>query len=180
MEQIWDNLKIAIIIVAALAPVVIVILAIRSRRIKKHLTSQYQTNQKLVEKRIEVYERIGPKFNDILSFFCYTGNWNEMTPMDIMQLKRELDKEIQIHTPVFSEELNEKYNALMQLCFVAFTGWEHNEKIKSLYELRRDNNPDWKDDWATFFDTNNVVEGVLVKERHDNLMAFFKQDIDLQ
>ena len=179
MEQIWDNLKIAITIVAAVGPVVIAILAIRFSRLKKRLSSQYETNQKLIQKRIEVYDRVGPKFNDIVSFFCYTGNWKDLTPEDIMTLKRDLDKEIQINMPHFSDELIEKYNALMQLCFVAFTGWEHNEKIKSLYELRKDNNPNWKDDWIPFFDTNNVVEGVLVKERYDNLMAFFKQDLNM-
>jgi hypothetical protein len=180
MEEIWNSLQIAIIIVAAVSPIVIIILAIRFSRIKKRLLTQYQSNQKLVEKRIEVYDRMGPKLNDILSFFCYTGNWKELAPPDIMELKRDLDKDIQIHMPHFSGELSSMYNAFMQLCFVAHTGWEHSEKIKSLYEMRQENTPGWLDDWISYFDTNNVVEGVLVKERYDNLVAFFKKDLHLQ
>jgi hypothetical protein len=163
---------------AALGPVVIVILAIRLSRIKKRLLNQYQNNQKLIEKRIEVYERISPKINDIVSFLCYTGNWNEFTPMDIMQLKRELDKDIQSSIPLFSENLSKQYNSLMQYCFVTYTGWEHNEKIKSLYALRQQNNPAWNDDWIPFFDTKNVVEGVKVKERHDELLAYFTRELN--
>ena len=34
----------------------------------------------------------------------------------------------------------------MRLCFVSFSGWEHDEKIKSLYELRQENNIEWNDD----------------------------------
>jgi hypothetical protein len=179
MEQLPNSLQIAIVIVALAAIVVIIIQAIRFSRIKKQLLTQYQSNQKLVEKRIEVYERMGPKLNDIVSFFCYTGNWKELAPPDIMELKRELDKDIQIHTALFSDELISTYNALMQLCFVAHTGWEHNEKIKSLYELRQEKTPGWLDVWIPYFDTNNVVEGVLVKERYDDLLAFFKKDIHL-
>lgn len=180
MEDTWNSLQIAIIIVAAVSLIVNLILAIRTSRIKKQLLKQYQSNQKLVEKRIEVFERMGPKLNDILSFFCYTGNWKELAPPDIMQLKRELDKDIQIHASHFSDELIPTYNAFMQLCFVAHTGWEHNEKIKSLYELRQEQTSGWLDSWIPYFDTNNVVDGVQVKERYDKLLAFFKKDLHLQ
>lgn len=172
-DQIWNSLKIVIIIFAALAPVIIIFLIIRFNRIKKSLINQHQTNQKLIEKRINIYDRLGPKLNDILCFFSYTGNWKELRPADIMQLKRELDKEININTPLFSDDLNSKYNSFMQVCFVAHSGWEHEEKIKTLFELRQENSPEWSDDWIPFFDTNNVVEGITVKERYDELMESF-------
>lgn len=176
-EQFLSTLKIAVILVAILAPVIIVFLVQRFKRIKKRLIDQHQTNQKLVEKRIESYEQVGPKLNDILSFFSYTGNWKEQSPTDIMKLKKELDKEINISTPLFSDDLGKKYDSLMQVCFVSHSGWEHKEKIKSLYELRQEHNVDWSDEWIPFFDTNNVVEGITVKERYDELMAYFKKEM---
>jgi len=176
-DQIWESLKIVIILIAALAPLVIAFLAIRFNRIKKRLVKQYETNQITLEKRIEIYDRIGPKLNDILSFFCYTGNWKELSPVDIMELKRELDKDINTNTPLFSDDLSKSYNSFMQLCFVAFTGWEHNEKIKSNYALRQEHNPEWSDAWIPFFDTNNVVEGIKIKERYDDLMVAFKKEL---
>ena len=178
-DQIWNSLKIVIILIAALAPFIIAIQALRFKRIKKSLINEHQTNQRLVEKRIEIYEQIGPKLNDILCFYSYNGNWNELSPIAIMKLKKELDKEININTPLFSDDLSEKYNSFMQVCFVSFSGWEHEEKIKSLYTLRQDNNPDWNDDWIPYFDTNNVVDGIQVKERYDELMACFKKELSL-
>ena len=177
--QIWESLKIPILIVAVLGPVIIVILAIRFSRFKKRLIGQYQSNQKLIEKRIEVYERIGPKLNDLLGFFCYTGDWKDFTPMDIMRLKRELDKEITINTPLFSDDLHERYDAFVRLCFVAHAGWEHQEKIKSQFAMRKEHMAEWNEEWVPFFDTNNVVEGIKMKERYDELMEYFKKEVNI-
>ena len=71
-EQIWNSLKIPITIIAALSPFVIAFLVFRYKRIIKGLDEAYQSNQKLVEKRIEIYDRIGPKLNDLFCFYCYT------------------------------------------------------------------------------------------------------------
>jgi len=176
-DQIWDNLKSAVIIIAALGPVIIIFLAIRFNLVKKRLISQYQSNQRLIEKRIEVYDQIGPKLNDMLSFFRYTGNWKELTPVDILRLKREVDMEINSKTALFSDELVTKYESFMTLCIVSHSGWEHEEKIKSLYELRQLNNLEWSREWIPFFDTNNVIEATTLKERFDELTACFKKEM---
>lgn len=176
IQQIWNSLKIVIIIVTVLAPIIVVFLVLRFNRIKKGLINQHQTNQKLMDKRLEIYDQIGPKLNDILCFFSYTGNWKELTPMGILGLKRELDKALSIYTPLFSDSLSQSYNSFMHACFVSFTGWEHEEKIKSLYQLRQEHQPDWNDNWIPFFDTKNVSDGTIVRERYDKLMACFKLD----
>jgi len=179
-EQVWDNLKTAVIIIAVLGPVIIIFLTIRINRMKKHLISQYQSNQKLIEKRIEIFDQIGPKLNDMFSFFSYTGNWKELTPVDILRLKRELDMEINIKTALFSDELITKYTSFMTLCFVSHSGWEDEERIKSLYELRQLNNLEWSREWIPLFDTNNVVEATTLKERYNELIASFKKEMILQ
>lgn len=59
---------------------------------------------------------------------------------NIIRLKKELDKDINIYTPLFSNDLSGKYLDFIHLCFVSFSGWEHKEKIKSLYEIRQEQN----------------------------------------
>lgn len=76
---------------------------------KKTLIKQDRSNQGIVEKRLEIFHMVGPRLNDILCFFSYTGNW--------------------------------------------------------------------KDDWISFFDTNNVVDGIMVKEGYDALKACFRKDL---
>jgi len=178
-EQIWNSLKIAIMIIAALAPFIIAFLVIRFNRTIKRLNNKHQTNQRIVEKRIEIYDRIGPKLNDLISFYCYSGNWKEITPIAIIRLKKELDKDINIYTPIFSNDLSKKYTDFIHLCFVSFSGWEHKEKIKSSYEIRQEHNVEWKDDWIQFFDTNNVIEAIKMKESYNELMEYVKKDLGL-
>lgn len=178
-EQLWTSLKIAVIIVAVLGPVIITFLIIRYKKIIKGLKQEHQTNQGIIEKRIEVYDRMGSKLNDLLCFYCYSGNWKELTPMDILRKKMELDKDINTYSPIFSDELSKKYGAFIQLCFVSFTGWDHKEKIKSLVELRQEHNEEWNDDWIPMFDTNNVVEATKMRERYDDLIGYFKREMTL-
>ena len=176
-DQIWNSLKIPISILAVLAPIIIAFLVFRYKRIIKDLEKKHRSNQKIVEKRLEIYDRIGPKLNDIFCFYCYNGNWKEISPLDIVRLKKELDKDINVSNPVFSTHLSEKYADFMRLCFVSFSGWEHDEKIKSLYELRQENNIEWNDDWIQFFDTNNVVEAIKLKEKYEALLESVKKDL---
>ena len=178
-EQIWSSLKIPIMIIAALAPIIIVFLVIRYNRIIKGLNKKHQTNQKIVEKRIEIYDRIGPKLNDILSFFCYSGNWKDLTPMDMMRLKKELDQDINTYAPLFSDDLSKKYSDLIHMCFVSHSGWEHEEKIKSLYEIRQEHYVEWNDDWIPYFDTNNVVEAIKLREAHNELKDYFQSTFNM-
>jgi len=178
-EQIWNSLKIPIMIIAALAPIIIVFLVIRYNRIIKVLNRKHQTNQKIIEKRIEIYDRIGPKLNDILSFYCYSGNWKDLTPMDMMRLKKELDANINTYAPVFSDDLSTKYTGFIHLCYVSHSGWEHKEKIKSLYEIRKEHMLEWNDDWIPFFDTNNVVEAIKLREAHNELKDYFQKELAL-
>lgn len=177
--QTWTGLEITTLVIVTLTPIMIAFLAFRFNRIIKRLEKQW-SNQKIIEKRIEIYDRIVPKLNDILCFYCYIGNWKEITPIDIMKLKSELDKDITISAPLFSHDLITKYNDFNTLCFISFTGWEHDAKIKSLYGHRQEHNIEWNEDWIQYFDTKNVVEPTTMKKRYNDLMECFKRDLILQ
>jgi hypothetical protein len=133
----------------------------------------------MVEKRIEIYDRIGPKLNDILSFFCYSGNWKDLTPIEMMRLKKELDQDINTYAPLFSDDLSKKYFGFIHLCFVSHSGWEHEEKIKSLYEIRQEHMVEWNDDWIPYFDTNNVVEAIKLRDAHNELKDYFQSTFNM-
>ena len=176
-DQLWGNLLIAVLVLAVLTAVIVAVLAFRFSRIIKGMKKKQWSNQKLVEKRMEVFGRMAPKLNDIYCFFCYVGNWTGLTPPDIVRLKRDLDRDMNIYAKLFSEELSEKYRSFMLLCFVSKSGWEHDEKIKSSYDLRQEKCAEWDEEWKQYFDTNNVVEGTRIKERYDELTDSFKEDL---
>jgi len=176
-DPIWRSMEIVAMFLALLTPVIMVYLAVRFSRSLKRMTEKQWSNQKIVEKRLEIYDKMVPKLNDLYCFYCYIGNWNEISPMGVLRIKKELDKDMNIYTSLFSEDLSKKYAGFKQLCFVSMSGWEQDEKIKSYYELRQQNNADWKDGWIQYFDTNNVVEAIKIKERYDELIEAFKEDL---
>jgi len=176
-EPLWRSLAWAAMFLAILTLILVAYLAIRFSRSLKRLSKKHWSNQKIVEKRIEIYDKMVPKLNDLYCFFCYIGNWNELSPLVILRVKKELDKDMNVYASLFSENLANKYAAFKQLCFVSMSGWEQDEKIKSYYELRQQNNVDWQDGWIQYFDTNNVVEAIKIKERYEELIDSFKEDL---
>ena len=176
-EQLWNSLEIAKLLISTLTPIVIAFLAFRFNKIIKRLDKKQWTNQKIVEKRIEIYDKIVPKLNDLLCFYCYVGNWKDISPIDVIRLKRELDKEINIYAPLFSNPLIEKYNDFIHLCFKSFTSWGHDAKIKSLYGHRKEHNSKWDEKWVVCFDTENVIEPKDIRIKYTDLMETLKKDL---
>jgi hypothetical protein len=176
-EQIWNSLEIAKLVISILTPIIIAFIAFRFNKIIKRLDKQQWTNQKIVEKRIEIYDKIVPKLNDMLCFYCYIGNWKDISPMDVIRLKRKLDKEINIYAPLFSNSLIEKYYEFIHLCFKSFSGWGQDAKIKSLYENRQEHNKKWEENWIEYFDTNNVTDPKILRDNYSEMMDTFKKDL---
>ena len=178
-DPLWGTVVLAGLILAILTPIIMAFLAFRFSKTLKGMNKKQWSNQKIVEKRIMIYDKMVPKLNDLICFYCYIGNWSEISPQTVLRLKRELDKDMNIYASLFSDELSKKYLEFKQLCFVSPSGWEQDEKIKSYYELRQQNIPDWDNAWNQYFDTNNVIEAIKIRERYDTLIEAFKEDLIL-
>ncbi|MEN8203158.1 MAG: hypothetical protein ABFS28_11225 [Bacteroidota bacterium] len=176
-EQFWIGLEIARLIISLLAIIVIIYLVSRTTRIVVELNKKQKTNSRIIKKRIDIYDRVVTRIYDLFCFYCYVGNWTEITPLDIQRLKRELDKDMNVYATLISGELIKEYNDFMQLCFISSTGWEHDVKIKALYEMRQEHNKEWKDDWIRQFDQKNVTDAVKMKERYNELIISFKKEL---
>ena len=131
-------------------------------------------HDKILEKRITVYTGTIAKLYDILCFYLYIGNWVEVSPVDLIRLKVELDKHTHTYAPLFPDELIQKIEEFSKLCFIIPSGWEHDVKIKSLYELRARHHLAWEESWSDYFDTKNVVEATKLKEKYKDLIESFK------
>jgi hypothetical protein len=177
--KLWNSLEIVKLAIAVLTPIIIAFIAFRFNKILKRVEKQQWTNQKIIEKRIEIFDLIVPKLNDLFCYFCYIGNWKEISPLEIIEIKRKLDKEINIYSPLFSEGLAQKYNDLIEFCFETFTSWGEDAKIKSLYENRKLYGKRWEDNWKNYFNKMDVKDVTLIKEKYYDLMNFLKNDLDI-
>jgi hypothetical protein len=190
VKPIWNSLEIVKIAVSFLTPLLIAVLAYWfNQRIKKWEKVQW-TNQKIVEKRIELYDEMVPKLNDLFCFYCFIGNWKDITPEKVIALKRELDKKMYVYAPLFSKELLEKYNEFIEECFETFSGWGRDASIKSLFKRRKEFCKTWDDKWDTIFSQNyitsrktddNKVENDLrqIKSKYLSLLVEFKNSLEI-
>ena len=85
-----------------LTPAAVAALGYYSTRVLKRFEHFQWRNQRLIEKRIAIYDSIAPDLNDLLCYFTYVGCWKELAPPDVVALKRSIDKKIYLAAPIFS------------------------------------------------------------------------------
>lgn len=76
----WTWLEVAKIASSLLIPITIVALGIYVHRITKQFEHRQWRSQKLIEKRLAIYDDLAPQFNDLLCYFTYVGCWRDFDP----------------------------------------------------------------------------------------------------
>jgi hypothetical protein len=174
------------LVIETMTPIIVLIFGIKINKILKKQESVFWTNQKILEKRLEIYDKVIFKLNDIYCFHCYIGNWKELNPFDIIEHKRNLDKIMNSYAPLFINGLLNNYDIFMEECYTTFSGWGNDPKIKSLYIQRENHNKKWEKTWKEMFDYENIKtdkdEKQSInnkKEKYKILMESFKENLDI-
>lgn len=179
MESSWNSLEIVKLIIEALTPIIGGIIAWRLAKIGKDLESKQWTDRKIIEKRLEVYEKVVPALNDLYCFFMYVGNWKEITPPQAIDIKRMLDKNMHIYTHLFNNNLFNLYQNFINQCFQTYTGKGHDAKLKTDFTKRAKFTSDWQAKWEIFFSSNSTSDSSSIKESYNILLVFFRKELEL-
>ncbi len=151
MNDQWNSLEVARISVSLLTPIVVVTVGfLFNKRLKGFERNQW-TNQRIVDKRLEIYDKLVPLLNEILCFHCYIGNWKEIPPTNAIQYKRTLDKYMSIYKPLFDTDVWSAYNKFIHVCFEASTEWGNDATIRSSYSRRAEHCGGWSAEWNGLF-----------------------------
>src|SRR6478609_946257 len=144
----WNSLEVAKLVVAAATPVFVVIVGFWLNRRLKSLEQAQWSQQKVIERRIVAYDELAKPLNQILCFFCYVGTWKEITPPDLVKIKRDLDQKAHISAPLFDQNFLIYYNHIMDICFSTFGTWGEDAKLKTLPDRREQiSGSSWKKEW---------------------------------
>ena len=152
----WTSLEIAKLMIGVLTPMSVAILGALISRHMKRLDLAQWTNQQIIEKRIAVYDAIAPELNKLLCFHGFIGYWKTVSPVDVIEAKRELDKKLNIYRHVFEDEVYESYQKFIHALFETYTEKGHDAKILALIEgIDGDRKTDcafaWKEEWSAWF-----------------------------
>lgn len=173
----WNWLEAAKLFASLLIPIAVAAFGVYVHRVTKRFEHLQWRSQKLIEKRLAVYDDLAPLFNDLLCYFTYVGNWRELDPPDVVLLKRTVDKKVHLAAPLFTGEFFAASMDFQSLCFETYTGWGRDALLRTAFVRRREGClNDWKQEWDACFSIQ-VVEPNEIRHAYRRLMEAFAQDI---
>lgn len=175
----WNWLEAAKIVASVLTPLALAAVGIYVHRVTKRYEHGQWRSQKLVEKRLSVYEQLAPDLNDLLCYFTYVGCWKDLKPPAVVALKRSVDKKIYLAAPLFSPSFFQACMAFQNLCFETYNGWGEDALLRTAFERRREARSDWDSSWEKCF-SENVAQPNEIREAYTRAMEAFSEDIGVQ
>ena len=124
----WNSLEIVKIIIGIITPITIAGAgwwisdrATENAKVERNAAVERQEREtryeKVLEKRSQLWDQLGPKLNDIYAYLLYVGRWNELKPSDIIERELESNRIIFSFRPYFSEKFLNAYGAFMNNAF---------------------------------------------------------------
>lgn len=171
---------------AAIAvPIVVAVVGYRlNQRLKLWEASQWR-NQELIKARLQYFDRLAPMLNDLMCYYAFIGRWKEISPPEVVALKRDADRLFLSVAPLFSQRAVDAYQEFMALCFETHTGWGVDARIRSGFVRRRDAMRDrWNPEWETMF-SHSEHDAVMprdltaIREGYDSVLLALAEDIEL-
>ncbi|MBC8732614.1 hypothetical protein [Paraburkholderia sp. UCT2] len=171
----WNSLEVVKLIVGILTPFSVGAFGwFISRRLKRLELSQW-ANQKLIEKRLAIYDSAAPLLNQLLCFYTWVGHWKDVSPEDVIKAKRELDKIFNIYRHLFNDDIYQAYQSFIHALFETFAAPGRDAKIRSHiqgFDGDRTSHCSytWNPEWSQNFSNGNVVEKKEVRAQYFRLM----------
>jgi hypothetical protein len=145
-------------------------------RLTKRLEQSQWRNQKLIEKRIAVWDDVGPVLNDIYCYCMRIGAWKKFTPLEIIAKKREADKKVHLSRPYFSDGFFSRYVQPTRACFEMYQGHGIDAKLKTPLWEHQNANQAWDKSWDRLFHDKPSDDAALARD-YDALLHQVQIDL---
>ena len=181
----WNSLEVVKLMIGLLIPAAMLFVGIwMDRRIKEFEHRQW-SNQKVIEKRLEVYEKLTPQLNELMCYFVRVGSWKEHDPTEIVDMKRDMDKIAYIYAPLFSPEFLTRYNEYMGVCFAMYRGAGLDAQLRTECEHYReayvgadDDDGSWDNEWdACFTGPEEASERDDVRRAYQEMVSLIAREL---
>jgi len=179
---VWDSLEIAKLLLGLVTPLVVAVAGFYITKSMHKLEARSLVNQKIVEKRMMLFDIMAPIFNDLYCYFMRVGGWKELTPLDLIDKKRILDKQFYINKPLFSAEFESHYfRFILSDCFLAFSGHAKNARLRTRHFQYSDLG-NWRSEWIDCFveEESDICPVGRLKEDYNALMNQFATELGIE
>ena len=149
----WNSLEIAKLSVGALTPFTVAFVAwFLTAQSKK---SDYQRDDrvraqaydtaryaKLIEKRLALWDEIGPPLNSIYAYELEVGDWLSITAKQVVGFKRAADKVFYSYRLFFSDQFSSSYDVFMDAAFKTFNLIGQDARLRTSNINHQDEEPE--------------------------------------
>ncbi|KAA3616361.1 MAG: hypothetical protein DWQ05_11535 [Calditrichaeota bacterium] len=168
-----------------LLPVVLVFIGRRINASIKEIEHSHWANQKVIEKKLQLFDQIAPKLNDLYCFYLFIGRWKEITPADAIQLKRDLDRLVYTYQMILGNDLVEKYKFFMdKIAFHVYNKAGENARIigeisNKLGDRKTHADYEWLEVWDEAFYTESEFDSEIFKSEYFCVLGAFQKSLGL-
>ena len=143
----------------------------------KRLEASALMNQKIIERRLKVFDDMSPLLNDLYCYFRRIGHWRELSPPALISAKRTLDKTFYINRALFSVEFEAKYfSFIMDDCFKPYVGEHKNAQLRMDPKVHKEDEAhQWDPAWDALFvqTSDDVCSLKKIEMDYETLMQQF-------
>jgi hypothetical protein len=157
------------LIVSFITPVVVLIIGIWVKKAATDYERRASLNDKIIAKRVAIYDEIGKDLNDIFAYVVQVGQWKDFTPDVIVNKKRSVDKIMYMNRPYWSTAAFNAYKDFIQACFHTFNGIGEDAKIRAA-TIQYEQLPTWKEEWKSKWFHPDLSPCDEIFEKNDQLM----------
>lgn len=156
--------------VAALTPLVTGLVGVFVLRMGTRIETTRHLHQRLLSRRLDVFEEVAPKLNDIHCFYQAIGHWAELSPDEIIRRKRAVDRVLQVHRYLFGSEFWGAYQRFERAHFEMFAAVGQHARLRlDAPHMRARMGDQFKSEWTG---AASAVNGSHQEQRaeYDSLM----------
>jgi hypothetical protein len=178
MEPNEFNLKVWEIIISALTPVAIVWAGYFIKKSLSARENELVALRRLQDIRKSIYDEIGPKLNQIFCYIFDVGDYGSYEPMDIIQLKREVDRKFCTYRELWHKETIGAYKAFMAAAFETYVGVGTPAKIRTMTHEKKTFFSNFGKQWGVGWDEKfSEKKDPEVQSLYETLIQRFIEDM---
>ena len=180
MASPWNSLQVTTLVVSAATPLTVAVFGFYVARASQRIAQVQWANQTVVTRRLEVFGLVAPGLNQLLCFATFVGRWKEITPMQAIGLKRDLDETMYANRVLFSGELFEAYREFIAAQFSMYATTGGDAHLRAPLDSRwgdRRKLPWWREEMAGLFSPDKGGSMDEIQRAYDLLSERFRADL---
>ncbi|QRY81947.1 hypothetical protein JVX91_12870 [Pseudomonas sp. PDNC002] len=147
--SVWNSLEVTKIVIAALTPIMVGCVGYLIQSEVADQAQERRTSERLVDRRLAVYDEIRLNLNRIYCFIDDVGTWKEETPEKIYAYRRQIHAVMHSNRAIWSSDTFEAYSRYMdQIAFETFQGVGQDASIRTIRYQKEHGIPGWRAEWS--------------------------------